>query len=279
MIKMLKKRLIFTLLYDRGSFILSRNFRIQNVGNIEWLKKNYDFSQISYSIDELVVLDVTRGKKNLEEFCSTLKKLTDGCFVPISAGGGIKQIDSARMLLRSGADKVVINSELYSGNGFVGELAREFGQQCVVGSIDVKMSTTQNYQVWSENGVNCQPGSAKDWIEMVLNGSVGEIYINSMDRDGTGQGYDLGILDLLPKSVSKPVILAGGAGNAAHLSVGLMDMRVDAVATANLFNFVGDGLKKARESLVTNGIVLPMWDVHLFERQFNANRSNGAEFD
>jgi cyclase len=276
---MLKKRLVFTLLYDRGSFMLSRNFRMQNVGNIEWLKKNYDFSQISYSIDELIVLDVTRGKKNLEEFCSTLKLLTDGCFVPISAGGGINQIESARLLLRSGADKVIINSELYSDNGFVGELASEFGQQCVVGSIDVKRSSTQRYQVWSENGMKCQLGSAQDWIEKILNNSVGEIYLNSMDRDGTGQGYDLDLLELLPNDVSKPVILAGGAGNANHLFEGLQDLRVDAVATANLLNFVGDGLKKARESLVTNGIVLPMWDVHLFERQFNAIRSNGAEFD
>jgi len=276
---MLKKRLVFTLLYDRGSFMLSRNFRMQNVGNIEWLKKNYDFSQISYSIDELIVLDVTRGKKNLEEFCSTLKLLTDGCFVPIAAGGGINQIESARMLLRSGADKVVINSELYSGNGFVGELASEFGQQCVVGSIDVKRSSTQRYQVWSENGVKCQLGSAEDWIEKILNSSVGEIYLNSMDRDGTGQGYDLDLLELLPHDVSKPVILAGGAGNANHLSEGLQDLRVDAVATANLFNFVGDGLKKARKSLVSNGIVLPMWDVQLLERHLRTGRLNGAECD
>jgi cyclase len=123
---MLKKRLIFTLLYNNGSFMLSRNFRLQNVGNLEWLKKNYDFSHISYSIDELVVLDVTRGERKLEDFCSALKLLTDGCFVPIAAGGGINQIESARMLLRSGADKVVVNSELYSDNGFVGDLASEF---------------------------------------------------------------------------------------------------------------------------------------------------------
>ena len=276
---MLKKRLIFTLLYDSGSFMLSRNFRLQKVGNIEWLKKNYDFSQISYSIDELIVLDVTRGKRNLEEFCSTLKSLTDGCFVPISAGGGINQVESARMLLRSGADKVVINSELFTGNGFVDELAREFGQQCVVGSIDVKLSTTQQYQIWSENGVKCQIGSAVDWIERIFHSSVGEVYLNSMDRDGTGQGYELDLLQLLPDSVSKPVILAGGAGNANHLYTGLQDIRVDAVATANLFNFVGDGLKKARKSLVDNGIVLPMWDAHLLERHLNTGGLNGAGLD
>jgi len=276
---MLKKRLIFTLLYNNGAFMLSRNFRLQNVGNLEWLKKNYDFSHISYSIDELVVLDVTRGERNLEDFCSALKLLTDGCFVPIAAGGGINQIESARMLLRSGADKVVVNSELYSDNGFVGDLASEFGQQCVVGSMDIKTSADGRYQAWSENGMKCEAGPAKYWIEKIINDSVGEVYLNSMDRDGTGQGFDLEILDLLPDWVSKPVILAGGAGNANHLSDGLEDSRVDAVATANLFNFVGDGLREARQSLVANGIVLPMWDVQLLDRQLNTARITGDKVD
>ena len=114
--------------------------------------------------------------------------------------------------------------------------------------------------------MKCQEGSAQDWLERISRDSVGELYVNSMDRDGTGQGFDLNILDLLPRSLKKPVILAGGAGNANHLLVGLRDARVDAVATANLFNFVGNGLKEARQSLVSNGIVLPMWDVQLLKQ-------------
>ena len=257
--------------------MLSRNFRLQNVGNLEWLKKNYDFSHISYSIDEIIVLDVTRGEKNLEDFCSALKLLTDGCFVPIAAGGGINQIESARMLLRSGADKVVINSGLYANDGFVRDLASEFGQQCVVGSMDIKSSEDGQYQAWSENGMKCEAGPARYWVERIINDSVGEIYLNSIDRDGTGQGFDLELLDLLPDLVSKPVILAGGAGNATHLLAGLEDLRVDAVATANLFNFVGDGLKEARQSLLANGIVLPVWDVQLLEWHLNATGINGDQ--
>ena len=276
---MLKKRLIFTLLYNNGSFMLSRNFRLQNVGNLKWLKENYDFSRISYSIDELVVLDVTRGEKNLEDFCTALKYLTDGCFVPIAAGGGVNRIETARMLLRSGADKVVVNSELYTNNGLVRDLASEFGQQCLVGSIDVKSSADGLYQAWSENGVKCEAGPAKYWVEKIINDPVGEVYLNSIDRDGTGQGFDLGLLGLLPKGVSKPIILAGGAGNASHLVEGLGDSRVDAVATANLFNFVGDGLKKARQTLVADGIVLPMWDVLLLERHLNPEGSNRDKAD
>jgi len=259
--------------------MLSRNFRLQNVGNLEWLKKNYDFSRISYSIDELVVLDVSRENRSLDEFCMVLKSLTEGCFVPIAAGGGIKEIESARKLLRSGADKVVINSALFENTVFVEDLASEFGQQCVVASIDVKSAPDGGYQVWSQSGMKCQEGSAQDWLERISRDPVGELYVNSMDRDGTGQGFDFDILDLLPRGLKKPVILAGGAGNANHLLVGLQDARVDAVATANLFNFVGNGLKEARQSLVSNGIVLPMWDVQLLEQHLQVDLCTSEKND
>jgi cyclase len=268
---MLKRRLIFTLLYDSGSFMLSRNFRLQTVGNLEWLKKNYNFSDISYSIDELIVLDVTREEKNLDEFCVALKSLTDGSFVPIAAGGGVRDIESARKLLRSGADKVVVNSALFEDRGFVDELASEFGQQCIVASIDIKHSPSGEYQVWSQNGMKLQEASAGFWLDKIAKIPVGEIYVNSMDKDGTGQGLDLNLLELLPKELNKPVILAGGAGHPSHLLIGLQDDRVDAVATANLFNFVGNGLKTARCFLVFNGIVLPMWDVQLLERHLQVD--------
>jgi len=258
---MLKKRLIFTLLYNDGQFVLSRNFRLQKVGNLRWLQKNYNFSHISFSIDELIVLDVTRGEKKPDEFCAALKQITEGCFVPIAAGGGVLTINTARNLLRSGADKIVVNSSLYEKNGFVRHLASEFGQQCVVASMDLKCSPDGSYQAWSQCGSQCQPGSAASWIKEVINDAIGELYLNSMDRDGTGQGYDLQLLDLLPAEMPKPVILAGGVGNASHLAEGLSDLRVDAVSTAHLFNFVGDGLKQARQSIISGGVVLPLWDI------------------
>ena len=274
---MLKQRVIFTLLYDSGRFMLSRNFQLQNVGNIDWLQKNYDFSKVSYSIDELIVLDVTRKDRNLDEFCQSLQLLTEGCFVPIAAGGGINEIEAARKLLRSGADKIVVNSALFAGDKLVSDLASEFGQQCVVAPLDVKSSPDGEYKVWSNNGMKCEDNSARYWLKAVAADSVGEIYLNSIDRDGSGQGFDLKILDLLPAEMNKPVILAGGAGNASHLLAGLQDSRVDAVATANLFNFVGNGLKEARNFLVSNGIVLPMWDIHLLERHLGTDRHSAGK--
>ena len=256
--------------------MLSRNFRLQKVGDLKWLKTNYDFSHISFSIDELIVLDVTRVSRSTEDFCEALKDLTEGCFVPISAGGGIRSIDQARALLRSGADKVVVNSPLYESDKLVDSLASEFGQQCVVASMDIKATPNGTFRVWTESGTRCVDGEVSDWIKKVDRSAVGEIYLNSIDRDGTGHGYEMKLLDLIPETITKPVIFAGGVGNATHLAQGLADSRVDAVATANLFNFVGDGLKKARLSLVAAGVDLPVWDIQLLEQLLISKHDNSA---
>lgn len=260
---MLKKRLIFTLLYNDGQFMLSRNFRLQKVGNITWLKINYDFTHISFSIDELIVLDVTRGNRNIDNFCDALKVLAVGCFAPIAAGGGIRDKEHARALLRSGADKVVVNAPLFEDIELIKSLASEFGQQCIVASIDLKSDTSSDYGILVDNGSRRLESSATEWLKKIAGYPVGEIYLNSVDRDGTGQGYDLNMLNQLPANVPMPVILAGGAGNANHLAEGLADPRADAVATAHLFNFVGDGLVLARRALIQDGFDLPVWDIGL----------------
>ena len=134
-----------------------------------------------------------------------------------------------------------------------------FGQQCVVGSVDLKRSATGHYALHVENGTQAVEASPINALEALSQGLVGEIYLNSMDRDGTGQGYDFDMLGVLPSQWSTPIILAGGVGNSQHLLAGLQDARVDAVATAHLFNFVGDGLAKARLNLVSNGMPLANW--------------------
>lgn len=256
---MLKKRIIFTLLYDSGSFMLSRNFRLQRVGNLDWLQRNYNFAHIAFFIDELIVLDVTRGKRDIDAFCETLKVLTSGCFVPIAAGGGVRSIEDARKLLRSGADKIVVNSPLFDNSNLASDLTKEFGQQCVVGSVDVKHTINGEHRIFTELGqrlIDIYPQEVMGWITEQV---VGELYLNSIDRDGTGQGYDFSLLDLLPNDCPVPVILAGGVGNGNHLLEGFRDSRVDAVATAHLFNFIGNGLQLARESLLEQGAKLAIW--------------------
>ena len=134
---MLKKRIIFTLLYSGDSFVLSRNFRLQRVGDLNWLLQNYDFEKVASFIDELIVLDVTRGSYNSDSFLDALKAISANCFIPIAAGGNVRSVDQARNLLRSGADKIVVI--LHCLNKKIVELmTQEFGQQCVVGSVDLK---------------------------------------------------------------------------------------------------------------------------------------------
>jgi cyclase len=254
-----KKRLIFTLLYNNGYFMLSRNFRLQRVGDIKWLKKNYNFSRIAFAIDELVVLDVSRGERDILAFCDCLKAITDGCFVPVAAGGGIRRMEDASALLRAGADKVVVNSPLFTDRDFITTLSVEFGQQCVVGSVDCKRREDGAYRIWHGNGACPLDGDARDWLRTLVELPVGELYLNSMDRDGTGQGYDFQMMESLPTELPMPLILAGGAGNHHHFAVALDDPRIDAVATAHLHNFVADGLKQARKELIDSRRRLAVW--------------------
>lgn len=254
-----KKRLIFTLLYNDGYFMLSRNFRLQRVGDLQWLNKNYNFQNIAFSIDELIILDVTRREKNLEKFCDHVKSLAYGCFVPIAAGGGIRKVSDAKVLLNSGADKIVVNTALYENTNLVKELISLYGGQCVIGSVDLKKNNG-SFCVLVENGTKEAKTGAYEYIKNISDLGIGEIYLNSIDRDGTGKGYLLKTIEMIEGNIKTPIILAGGAGNHHHLFEGISLKRVDAMATANLFNFVGNGLPLAREALIAEGVALAEWD-------------------
>jgi cyclase len=245
------KRIIFTLLYGEGAFHLSRNFRLQRIGDADWLERNYDFSRVGFAIDELVVLDVSRGARSPEDFAATLIRTTRSCFAPVAAGGGVRTVDDARRLLRSGADKVVVNTATAEDPGLATDLARAFGAQCVVASVDAVRTEAGHVAVVDRGGREVGPLRAH--LDRIGSLPVGELLLTSVDRDGTGQGLDLGLLDEVPASVRCPVILSGGIGFSSHIHEGLTDPRVDAVATANLLNFVGDGLERARSETRDHG--------------------------
>jgi len=239
--------------------MLSRNFRLQKVGDLNWLKKNYVFSKISFSIDELIVLNVSRKNKDEDLFKDHIKELTKECFIPIAAGGGIRKVEEARILLRSGADKIIINTPIFTDPNLISSIAKEFGQQCVVASVDIKKEPN-GYNIFIENGQRVIENSLKEYLHELADYPIGELYLNSIDRDGTGQGYDDKLLEFLPDDFPVPVIIAGGAGNYKHFISGLKSKKTDAVATAHLFNFVGMGLENARKNLVEKGFNLPIWD-------------------
>jgi len=265
---MLKKRIIFTLLYCDGYFVQSRNFNLQKVGDVNWLEKNYDFKKISYYIDELVILDVSREEKNLDIFLKNLNFITKFCFIPISVGGGINTYDKVKKILTNGADKVLINSNLKLK--LLQEISKNYGQQSIIASVDYK-KINGKYRVFVKNSSVQLKTSLKDYILKLNNFPIGEIILNSIDQDGTGNGLDFEIIKSIPKNIKKSIILSGGCGNVIHLSEGLSNKSIDAVSTANLLNFIGDGLKNAREDMLINNFKLPIWDVktiHMLKNKF-----------
>lgn len=255
---MLRKRIIFSLIYADGFFNQSRNFRLQKVGNEKWLENNYHFSKIAHSLDELILIDATKSNKNINKFSETISKIVENVFIPICAGGGIRNISDAELLFNSGADKILLNSCLYENPKFVQDLVKIYGSQSIVASIDYKIKLN-NTNIFINNGSTEINMSLKSYIEHVQSLGVGEIYLNSIDKDGTGFGYDFDTINNIIDCIKIPLIIAGGAGNESHLLEGLKVEKINAVATANLFNFIGDGLINARNIILKNGENIAKW--------------------
>ena len=259
---MLKKRIIFTLLYNDGFFVQSRNFNLQNVGNADWLNRNYNFQQISKFIDELIIIDISRKKKNTNIFLKDVIKISNNCFIPLTIGGGITNLDIAKKYFSFGADKILINGD-HKNNLIIKEIASVYGNQALILTLDYKI-IDEKYIIFKNHGSIRINKSFKSYLNEVLDYPSGEIILNSIDRDGVGTGLDLNVVKQLPSRNKKSVILSGGCGNVVHFKSALKNPKVDAVSTANLLNFVGDGLKNAREDLVKNKFNIANWqDLHV----------------
>jgi cyclase len=255
---MVKKRLIFTLLMQDDIFMLSRNFRLQEVGDLKWLRENYDINSLLYSIDELVVINVNRGTKDLNKFNKNLSELVKNCFMPVAAGGGINSVEDVSSILKSGADKVVINSLLFTNPNLVERIIKRFGSQCVVASIDYKIINSVRTVFINNGNVNTSL-SLSAAVEKVIETGVGELYLTSIDKDGTGQGYDIQGIREITSFSTIPVIASGGVGKFDQFYEGINLGKADAVSTANLFYFMADALTEARDILKNNGLSMAVW--------------------
>ena len=235
---MLRKRIIFTLIYSENYFMQSRNFRLQKVGNLDWLKKNYKFQNIAFSLDELIILNASKSQKNITDFAKTISNIVNEVFIPVAAGGGIMSLKDAELLFNSGADKVVLNTSLIENPDLVKILVHKFGSQSIVSSIDYRM-----LHVYIKDGTVKIDLTLLEYIKYLESLEVGEIYLNSIEKDGTGFGYDFDTINNLANKINLPLIIAGGAGNESHLYDGLTLSSVSAVATANIFNFIGNEIE------------------------------------
>ena len=254
----LKKRIIFTLLFSKGYFYLSRNFRLQKIGNLEWLKCNYNFNNVSFFIDELIILNVDRDPSDISEFCMVIKDISKEIFVPLSVGGGINNMQKVRNLFDSGADKVVLNTNLFSGNNLPKEICSFYGKQCLVASLDLKKEN-DIYIIYSKSGSQYQ-GELDLFLERNdIRDNVGEFYLNSINNDGTGNGLDMELAEYFYSKIRTPFIIAGGIGKSEHILNSLSKDFISAVSTAHLLNFIGDALQNCRNEAYKKNINLAKW--------------------
>ncbi len=250
------KRIIFTLLYRDGSYLLSRNFRLQRVGGLDWVLRNYAIREVSLGIDELMVLDLSTTDVHRERFREEVRILSEECFVPLTVGGRIRSVDEVERLLLIGADKVLLNAPFFADPELCRAVAERFGSQALVAGIDVCRDVESAPP--GRAGLMVPPERVRTHAEHALAYGAGEILIQSVDRDGTGNGLDLALVATL-EGLQAPLIVMGGVGHSGQVLEGLLHPLVDAVATANLFNFVGDALVRARGFSREHGVELAAW--------------------
>ena len=242
---MLRKRLITALTFKNGVLYRSRNF----IPDYRYTKNFVD----TWSVDEIIVLDISRNSKKISrEFLENLKIISKNCFVPICAGGKIKSIEDVDIYLKSGADKISINTEAYNNPDLLKKIADVYGSQVLTLSIDVKKEL-ETYNVYINNGQKKIEMNLKDYVLKMQKMGIGEILINSIDRDGTLEGYDLNLLKLVRKISNVPVISLGGAGSWKHFSEAIQETNVDAVATNNIYHFTENSIISAKNFLKKNG--------------------------
>jgi len=210
--------------------------------------------------DELCFLDITATHENRGTMLDVVRRTAEACFMPLTVGGGVRTLDDIKTLLRSGADKVSINSAAVSNREFVKQGAEKFGEQCIVVAIDAKRvrrdGGSDRWEIFTHGGRNSTGIDAIEYAQEVVALGAGEILLTSMDRDGTRQGFDLPLTQAIADSVPVPVIASGGVGNLDHLVDGIRQGHATAVLAASIFHFGEFTIRQAKEHMVRAG--LPM---------------------
>jgi cyclase len=238
------------LLWRDGAIVQSVNFQHTNL--IGDAQTAVDFFNV-WGVDEIILLDVTRSNDNQKEFRKTATELSTSCFVPLTMGGWVKTIEDIQDLLACGADKVVINTKAATDPEFISRASDRFGSQCITVSIDTKKTST-GYEVIIDRGRNKTGMDAIEWAQRVDKLGAGEIFLTSIDKDGTQSGYDLDLINKVSDVVSVPVIASGGVGKWEHLAEGIIAGNADAVSVANRLHHVQHSTKKAKDHMQSAGI-------------------------
>ncbi len=248
---MLKARLIPCLDVKDGRVVKGVNFvALRDAGDPVEIAKAYDAA----GADELCFLDITATHENRGIIFDVVQRTAEACFMPLTVGGGVRRLDDIRNLLLAGADKVSINSAAVADRDFVRQAAEKFGAQCVVVAIDAKQVSPGKWQIFTHGGRKPTGIDAVDFARQVTALGAGEILLTSMDRDGTGKGFDLELTRTIADAVSVPVIASGGVGSLDHLVEGIRDGHAAAVLAASIFHFGTYSIGEAKRHLANAGI-------------------------
>jgi cyclase len=207
--------------------------------------------------DELVFLDITASSDDRATMVDVVSRTAEQVFIPFTVGGGIRSVADARTMLRAGADKVSVNTAAVQRPELIGEIAAEFGAQCVVCAIDAKRrSDGSGFEVYLHGGRTPTGIDALAWAERATQLGAGEILLTSMDRDGTKEGFDLALTRALTDAVGVPVIASGGVGTLQHLADGVLEGGATGVLAASIFHFGEYRIRDAKAALAAAGVMV-----------------------
>ena len=248
---MLKMRIIPCLDVKDGRVVKGVNFvDLVDAGDPVEQAEVYDRA----GADELTFLDITASSDNRDTIFDVVNRTAERCFMPLTVGGGVRTVDDIRRLLLAGADKVSINTAAVHRPEFVGEAAVKFGSQCVVVAIDAKQVSPGKFEIFTHGGRKGTGIDAVAWAQRMAELGAGEILLTSMDRDGTGKGFDLDLVRAVADAVPVPVIASGGVGTLDHLVDGIVKGHATAVLAASIFHFGTFTIAQAKAHMAAAGV-------------------------
>jgi cyclase len=246
----LAKRIIPCLDVTNGRVVKGVNFvALRDAGDPVEIARRYD----EQGADELTFLDITASSDDRGLILRIIEDVAAQVFIPLTVGGGVREVEDVRRLLNAGADKVSINTSAVQNPDLVADAASRYGSQCIVVAIDAKR-TAHGWEVFTHGGRKRTGLDAIEWARKMQSLGAGEILLTSMDRDGTRNGFDLALTRAISDEVAVPVIASGGVGNLQHLAEGILEGHADAVLAASIFHYGEYTVRQAKEYLAQHGV-------------------------
>lgn len=251
----LAKRIIPCLDVDQGRVVKGVQFvDIRDAGDPVEVARRYD----DEGADEITFLDITASHEGRDTIVHVVEQVASQVFIPLTVGGGIREVADVRRMLNAGADKVAINTAAVFNPEFVREASNRFGSQCIVVAVDAKRVSADNeplkWEIFTHGGRKATGIDAIEWSRKMVDYGAGEILLTSMDRDGTKQGFNLPLNKAVSDAVSVPLIASGGVGNLQHLADGVLKGGADAVLAASIFHFGEYTVGDAKAFMAEQGI-------------------------